>query len=301
MISGRNARHPFRRRRRLPPVFQHIQDGIDKLIAKATRVFVIRDQLPPTRIAPPRKNPSHFRVEHTRERSLETVLGECILYDPFVAVQSQFRLTKKTSCDYHSFACEERLDDWSVEAWSAFSTWLGIRIVERLRKEFHQASFFVDIFLNLPPFGLSLSGQATDLLDVHPIRHRRTLPLDSRFDDRSGIVHRQELENFLDLSASQIDFFLKLNDTQSIALIQNFECRRHPILSWKGASSEVFMNVVVLIPRHQNADSMADAAAKQRFGYAKVRYRGLAKNRQRIALLLGFANLMIGKRHLALA
>ena len=31
------------------------------------------------------------------------------------------------------------------------------------------------------------------------------------------------------------------------------------------------------------------------FGYAKVRYRGLAKNgdRQRIALLLGFANLMI--------
>ena len=40
---------------------------------------------------------------------------------------------------------------------------------------------------------------------------------------------------------------------------------------------------------------------KRRFGYAKVRYRGLAKNRQRIALLLGFANLMIGERHLALA
>ena len=40
---------------------------------------------------------------------------------------------------------------------------------------------------------------------------------------------------------------------------------------------------------------------ERRFGYAKVRYRGLAKNRQRIALLLGFANLMIGERHLALA
>ena len=40
---------------------------------------------------------------------------------------------------------------------------------------------------------------------------------------------------------------------------------------------------------------------KRRFGYARVRYRGLAKNRQRIALLLGFANLMIGERHLALA
>ncbi len=40
---------------------------------------------------------------------------------------------------------------------------------------------------------------------------------------------------------------------------------------------------------------------KRRFGYARVRYRGLAKNRQRIALLPGFANLMIGERHLALA
>ncbi len=29
---------------------------------------------------------------------------------------------------------------------------------------------------------------------------------------------------------------------------------------------------------------------KRRFGYARVRYRGLAKNRQRIALLPGFAN-----------
>ena len=31
---------------------------------------------------------------------------------------------------------------------------------------------------------------------------------------------------------------------------------------------------------------------KRRFGYAKVRYRGLAKNTQRLALLLGFANLV---------
>ena len=29
---------------------------------------------------------------------------------------------------------------------------------------------------------------------------------------------------------------------------------------------------------------------KRRFGYAKVRYRGLTKNTQRLALLLGFAN-----------
>ena len=33
------------------------------------------------------------------------------------------------------------------------------------------------------------------------------------------------------------------------------------------------------------------------FGYAKVRYRGLAKNRQRIVLLLGFANLLIASRY----
>ena len=36
---------------------------------------------------------------------------------------------------------------------------------------------------------------------------------------------------------------------------------------------------------------------KWHFGYAKVRYRGVAKNRQRIALLLGFSNLLIACRH----
>jgi IS5 family transposase len=33
---------------------------------------------------------------------------------------------------------------------------------------------------------------------------------------------------------------------------------------------------------------------KRIFGYAKVRYRGLDKNTQRIAMLLGFTNLLIG-------
>ena len=36
---------------------------------------------------------------------------------------------------------------------------------------------------------------------------------------------------------------------------------------------------------------------KRHFGYAKVRYRGVAKNRQRIALLLGFSNLPIAGRY----
>ena len=38
---------------------------------------------------------------------------------------------------------------------------------------------------------------------------------------------------------------------------------------------------------------------KRRFGYTKVRYRGLAKNTQRLALLLGFANLMRAERYMA--
>ena len=38
---------------------------------------------------------------------------------------------------------------------------------------------------------------------------------------------------------------------------------------------------------------------ERRFGYAKVRYRGLCKNTQRLALLLGFANLMRAERYLA--
>ncbi len=36
---------------------------------------------------------------------------------------------------------------------------------------------------------------------------------------------------------------------------------------------------------------------KRRFGYAKVRYRGLAKNRERLSLLFGLANLLIAERY----
>ena len=36
---------------------------------------------------------------------------------------------------------------------------------------------------------------------------------------------------------------------------------------------------------------------KRRFGYAKVRYRGLAKNTQRLALLFGLTNLITAERH----
>ena len=38
---------------------------------------------------------------------------------------------------------------------------------------------------------------------------------------------------------------------------------------------------------------------KRHFGYAKLRYRGLAKNRQRIAVLLGLANLLSAGRYAA--
>ena len=37
---------------------------------------------------------------------------------------------------------------------------------------------------------------------------------------------------------------------------------------------------------------------KRVFGYWKVRYRGLAKNTQRLAMLLGLGNLMTAQRHL---
>ena len=35
---------------------------------------------------------------------------------------------------------------------------------------------------------------------------------------------------------------------------------------------------------------------KRHFGYAKVRYRGLAKNRNRLCLLFGLANLLLAER-----
>ena len=36
---------------------------------------------------------------------------------------------------------------------------------------------------------------------------------------------------------------------------------------------------------------------KRRFGYAKTRYRGLAKNGERLSLLFGFADLLIAERY----
>ena len=41
----------------------------------------------------------------------------------------------------------------------------------------------------------------------------------------------------------------------------------------------------------------ASVYVKRHFGYGKAHYRGLAKNTQRIALLLGFANLLIAERY----
>ena len=38
---------------------------------------------------------------------------------------------------------------------------------------------------------------------------------------------------------------------------------------------------------------------KRRFGYAKVRYRGLAKNTEQVALLLGLSNLRRARTLLA--
>ena len=35
---------------------------------------------------------------------------------------------------------------------------------------------------------------------------------------------------------------------------------------------------------------------KRHFGYAQVRYRGLAKNRNRLCLWLGLANLLLAER-----
>ena len=40
---------------------------------------------------------------------------------------------------------------------------------------------------------------------------------------------------------------------------------------------------------------------KRHFGYAKVRYRGLYKNTQRLAMLFGLANLLKAERFLAAA
>ena len=34
------------------------------------------------------------------------------------------------------------------------------------------------------------------------------------------------------------------------------------------------------------------------FGYSKVRYRGLAKNENRLHLLAGFTNLLIGRKYM---
>lgn len=37
---------------------------------------------------------------------------------------------------------------------------------------------------------------------------------------------------------------------------------------------------------------------KRQFGYDKARYKGLAKNENRLALLLGFSNLLIAEKYM---
>ena len=46
-------------------------------------------------------------------------------------------------------------------------------------------------------------------------------------------------------------------------------------------------------------DLLYEAESVRRFGYDKVRYRGLAKNRERLALLLGLTNLLRAEPQLA--
>ena len=75
-----------------------------------------------------------------------------------------------------------------------------------------------------------------------------------------------------------------------------------PVISVGAAASPVGEGVAEEAAETRKASVRAKVEhpflyVKRHFGYAKVRYRGVAKNRQRIALLLGFSNLLIAGRY----
>ena len=48
---------------------------------------------------------------------------------------------------------------------------------------------------------------------------------------------------------------------------------------------------------HEKYDYPPFRVVKQQFGYAKVRYRGLAKNTARLTMLFALSNLWMARRH----
>ena len=135
------------------------------------------------------------------------------------------------------------------------------RIVKRPRKELHQATLFADIILDLPPFGLALSGQPPDLFAIHPVRHGSAEPSASGFQYGRRIFDGQKLERLIDLAASQVNRLFELKDAHAVAFFQRPQYRSHPLLPGKGCSSEVLMDVFVLGAGHQNSGGVVNASA----------------------------------------
>ncbi len=65
----------------------------------------------------------------------------------------------------------------------------------------------------------------------------------------------------------------------------------------ENAYCKVSRHIAMNPGRHRALAETAKARVRV-FGHDKVRYRGLERNVQRLALLLGFSNLMIAQPHL---
>lgn len=67
--------------------------------------------------------------------------------------------------------------DRSTKTSGTFATGLGVCVVQRLRQKLHQAAVVGDVAPHLVPFLLALPSQSLNFFMIHPVRHRRTLPL----------------------------------------------------------------------------------------------------------------------------
>ena len=85
---------------------------------------------------------------------------------------------------------------------------------------------------------------------VHPVAPCGAPPTAAQTNDRCGIVHGNDLENFGDLPISKIRFGLELPDADAVARCESIQDLRHTLLARKGAASKEIVDIIVLSPRH---------------------------------------------------
>ncbi len=119
-----------------------------KLVPEAAIVLVVSDNLAPAGVAPTGRSPACLRPKFFRQVSTETVFGEGVLRDLFVACEGDLGMTQGNAPPKSpNSRVNDGSDDRFAQARCTFPAWLRICIIERAEK-LHQASRLIDVGLD---------------------------------------------------------------------------------------------------------------------------------------------------------